>query len=97
LLNLSVGVGDRDFLGLQFIKKSFVILLSLMEDVLKFTVSGLKLSGFLLKLLKGSKTFIEQFVESFALVFALGSLVLELFQLNRIKCTVTVRFLFSSA
>ena len=40
--------------------------------------------------------FIEQFVQPFAFIFTFCAFFFELFQLNKIRCTVTAKFLFSS-
>jgi len=60
-----------------------MIFFSLMQNILKFAVGGLKLPGFFLKLLEGGQRLIKKFIEPFTLIFALGSFFLELLELNR--------------
>ena len=96
LFNFFIGAGNNSFFSFQLFDQSFMIFLSLMQNIFKFAVGGLKLPGFLLKLLEGGQRLIKKFVESFTLVFALGSLFLELFKLNREKSTVMERDLFYS-
>ena len=96
LFNFFIGVGNNSFFSFQLFNQPFMIFFSLMQNIFKFAVGGLELPCFLLKLLKGGQRLIKKFIESFTLIFALGSFFLELFKLNRECSTVMERDLFYS-
>jgi hypothetical protein len=79
LFKLLVGLSDGLLSGLHFFNEGGVILFGLKENVVKFGVGRLELSGLLFELLQSVNGVIQKFVKSFAFVFVFGSLFFELF------------------
>ena len=78
LFELFVGLGNGLFSDLHLLNEGSVIFFGLKENVVKFGVGGLKLSGLLFELFEGVDWIVQEFVKSFTFVLVFGSLLLKL-------------------